>query len=163
VGRTVNRMPYAKTILMPTGSSSRNHINTANSTAITLTQNLLLFIVPLSIILCLMHLAKTKSRVTDSHPVESATRLSLLRVERRTRGFASPPLGGFAFSLAISMVVKHFPKTKSRVTDSQPVESVTRLSLLLAERRTRGFASPPLDGFAFSLVFSIAATTPCYT
>jgi hypothetical protein len=140
---------------MPTGSSSRNHISTANSTAITLIQNLLVFIAPLSVILCLMPFPKTKSRVTGSHLAESATRLSLLLVEQRTRGFASPPLDGFAFSLAISMVVKHLAKTKSRVTDSQPVESVTRLSLLLVEQRTRGFASPPLDGFAFSLAISI--------
>jgi hypothetical protein len=102
---TVNKIPYAKTIRTPTGSSSRNHISTANSTAITLIQNLLLFIAPLSVILCLVHFPKTKSRVTDSHLAESATRLSLLLVEQRTRGFASPPLDGFAFSLAISIVV----------------------------------------------------------
>jgi hypothetical protein len=126
-----NRIPYAKTILMPTGSSSRNHISTANSTAITLIQNLLPFIVPLSIISCLVHLAKTKSRVTDSQPVESVTRLSLLLLSRGPVALRPHLSMGLPFRSQFLWLLMHFPKTKSRVTDSQPVESVTRLSLLL--------------------------------
>ena len=55
----------------------------------------------------LMHLPKTENRVADSHLAELATRLSLLLVEQRTRGFAPPPLDGFAFSPALSMLLSH--------------------------------------------------------
>ena len=65
-----------------------------------------------------------------------------------------------SLALSTSVMLMHLPKTKSRVANSQLSESATRLSLLLVERRTRGFASPPLDGFAFSLAIPIAAATP---
>jgi hypothetical protein len=56
---------------------------------------------------------KTRSRLADFHLAESATRLSLLLVEPRTRGFAPPPLDGFAFSLAISILLRYHELQKS--------------------------------------------------
>jgi hypothetical protein len=67
---------------------------------------------------------------------------------------------GLPFRSRSLSLLMHLPKAQSRVADSQPAESATRLSLLLVEPRTRGFASPPLDGFAFSLAFPIVGNTP---
>jgi hypothetical protein len=58
---------------------------------------------------------------------------------------------GLPFRSRSLWLLSTFPKTQSRVADFHLVKSVTRLSLLLVERRTRGFAPPTLDGFAFSL------------